>query len=100
MESAIKTLVSVYLKSAKGKDSLGEKDFQNLVKNKLSNIMTDTDSKDAIKEMRQGLDSDADGKVGFQEYLTLVGYLASNLSDQRTTTKETPAAEGEQEEAS
>lgn len=42
MESAIKTLVSVYLKSAKGKDSLGEKDFQNLVKNQLSNIMAVT----------------------------------------------------------
>lgn len=40
MEGAIKTVVSVYLKSAKGKESLGGKDFQNLVKNQLKNILT------------------------------------------------------------
>lgn len=40
MEGAIKTVVSVFLKSAKGKENLGEKDFQNLVKNQLKNILT------------------------------------------------------------
>uniref|UniRef100_A0AAR2LHL9 EF-hand domain-containing protein n=1 Tax=Pygocentrus nattereri TaxID=42514 RepID=A0AAR2LHL9_PYGNA len=84
MEGAIKTVVSVFLKSAKGKENLGGKDFQTLVKNQLKNIMTDTDSADAIKEMRQGLDSNQDGKVSFQEYMTLIGYLAqSHLHDNK-----------------
>lgn len=40
MEGAIKTVVTVFLKSAKGKESLGGKEFQTLVKNQLKNIMT------------------------------------------------------------
>ncbi|KAJ8343920.1 hypothetical protein SKAU_G00312490 [Synaphobranchus kaupii] len=87
MESAIKTVVEVYLKSSKGKENLGPNDFQKLVKNQLHNIMSDTDSSAAIKEMRQGLDDNHDGKVSFQEYMTLVGYLANTLSEQRTQEK-------------
>lgn len=40
MEGAIKTVVTVFLKSSKGKENLGGKDFQNLVKNQLKNILT------------------------------------------------------------
>ena len=40
MEAAIQTMVTVFVKSSKGKESLGGKDFQNLVKNKLGNILT------------------------------------------------------------
>ncbi|KAG7469446.1 protein S100-A16 [Megalops cyprinoides] len=98
MESAIQTVVGVFLKSAKGKENLGEKDFQNLVKSQLHNIMTDTDSKEAVKEMRKGLDENHDGKVSFEEYMTLVGYLANSLSQQRCVSEETPA-EAETEEA-
>ncbi|XP_062867336.1 S100 calcium binding protein U [Trichomycterus rosablanca] len=97
MEGAIKTVVSIFLKSAKGKENLGEKDFQNLVKNQLKNIMTDTDSSKAIKNMRQGLDSNQDGKVSFQEYMTLIGYLANAVSQQRSTENETNAANSNQE---
>lgn len=39
MESAIQTVVGVFLKSAKGKESLGGNDFQKLVKSQLHNIM-------------------------------------------------------------
>lgn len=39
MEDAIKTLVKVFLKSTKGKESLGKKEFQGLVKGQLSNIL-------------------------------------------------------------
>ncbi|KAG9355309.1 hypothetical protein JZ751_000147 [Albula glossodonta] len=92
MESAIQTVVGVFLKSAKGKESLGGKDFQNLVKSQLQNIMTDTDSSDAIKEMRQGLDANQDGKVSFQEYMTLVGYLANTLSQQHRLCPKEPRA--------
>ncbi|XP_035536958.1 S100 calcium binding protein U [Morone saxatilis] len=91
MEAAIQTLVKVFLKSAKGKESLGKKEFQGLVKNQLSNILSDTDSKEAVNNMGQGLDADQDGKVGFEEYMKLVGYLAVSLSDQRNLAKEEPA---------
>uniref|UniRef100_A0A668AAS5 S100 calcium binding protein U n=1 Tax=Myripristis murdjan TaxID=586833 RepID=A0A668AAS5_9TELE len=83
MEAAIQTVVKVFLKSAKGKESLGGKDFQRLVESQLSNILTDTDSKKAVNEMREGLDANQDGKVGFEEYMKLVGYLATSLSQQR-----------------
>lgn len=45
----------------------------------------DTDSSSAIKEMQRGLDENNDGKVSFQEYLTLIGYVANALSDRKTT---------------
>ncbi|KAK5601595.1 hypothetical protein CRENBAI_023568 [Crenichthys baileyi] len=91
MEGAIQALVKTFLKSAKGKESLGKKEFQSLVSSQLGNILTDTDSKEAINNMGQQLDSDNDGKVGFEEYLKLVGYLACSLSEQRSLNKEEPA---------
>ncbi|CAB1351267.1 unnamed protein product [Coregonus sp. 'balchen'] len=91
MESAIQTVVGVFLKSAKGKESLGGNDFQKLVKSQLHNIMMDTDSSEAVKKMQQGLDANQDGKVNFEEYMKLVGYLATSLSVQCTAAVETPA---------
>uniref|UniRef100_A0A8D3DVL1 S100 calcium binding protein U n=2 Tax=Scophthalmus maximus TaxID=52904 RepID=A0A8D3DVL1_SCOMX len=91
MESAIQTLVKVFLKSSKEKETLGKKEFQGLVKSQLSNILSDTDSKEAVNNMRQRLDADQDGKVGFEEYMKLVGYLAVSLSEQRVLAKEEPA---------
>uniref|UniRef100_A0A673IKX5 EF-hand domain-containing protein n=1 Tax=Sinocyclocheilus rhinocerous TaxID=307959 RepID=A0A673IKX5_9TELE len=79
MEAAIKTVVSVYLKSSKGKENLGGKEFQSLVKNQLKNILTDNE---AVKNMRQQLDNNQDGKVSFQEYMNLIGYLAQAVSEQ------------------
>ena len=40
MEDAIKTVVKVFVKSAKGGDSMGGKDFDNLVKKQLGNVLT------------------------------------------------------------
>ncbi|XP_036827132.1 eukaryotic peptide chain release factor GTP-binding subunit [Oncorhynchus mykiss] len=91
MESAIQTVVGVFLKSAKGKESLGGNDFQKLVKSQLHNIMMDTDSSEAVKKMQQGLDANQDGKVNFEEYMKLVGYLATSLSVQCTAAVDTPA---------
>uniref|UniRef100_A0A3Q3WTS5 EF-hand domain-containing protein n=1 Tax=Mola mola TaxID=94237 RepID=A0A3Q3WTS5_MOLML len=91
MEAAIQTMVKVFLKSTKGKESLGKKEFQQLVKSQLSNILSDTDSAEAVNNMGQGLDADHDGKVGFEEYMKLVGYLAVSLSEQRNLAKEEPA---------
>lgn len=54
-------------------------------------VLQDTDSSEAIKNMRLGLDANQDGKVSFQEYMTLIGYLAQTYSQQRCT-KETQAA--------
>ncbi|TKS88336.1 S-100 protein alpha chain [Collichthys lucidus] len=101
MEGAIQTMVKVFLKSTKGKESLGKKEFQDLVKDQLSNILSvrksslsvsemAQDSKEAVNNMGQGLDADQDGKVGFEEYMKLVGYLAVSLSEQRGLAKEEP----------
>ncbi|XP_008330100.1 S100 calcium binding protein U [Cynoglossus semilaevis] len=83
MEAAIQTLVKVFLRSSKGKESLGRKEFQTLVKTQLGNILTGADSNEAVNNMGKGLDADQDGKVGFKEYMKLVGYLAVSLSEQR-----------------
>lgn len=91
MEAAVQTMVKVFLSSTKGKESLGKKEFQRLVKTQLSNILSDTDSTEAINKMAQELDADQDGKVGFEEYMRLVGYLAVSLSEQRTPNEEEPA---------
>jgi len=40
MEPAIQTMVKVFMKSTKGKDSLGQSQFQSLVKSQLSNILS------------------------------------------------------------
>ena len=40
MEDAIQTLVKVFLKSSKGKESLGKKEFNGLVKSQCSNILS------------------------------------------------------------
>ncbi|XP_056877694.1 S100 calcium binding protein U [Takifugu flavidus] len=91
MEAAIQTLVKVFLKSSKGRESLGKKEFHTLVKSQLSNILSDTDSKKAVNNMGQELDANKDGKVGFEEYMKLVGYLAVSLSEQRTLANQEPA---------
>ncbi|XP_017324242.1 protein S100-A16 [Ictalurus punctatus] len=87
MESAIKTVVGQFVSSARGKESLNKDSFQKLVQRQLGNIMADTDSSSSVKEMMQGLDENHDGKVGFQEYLTLIGYLANSLSESKTKTQ-------------
>ncbi|XP_054909977.1 S100 calcium binding protein U [Poeciliopsis prolifica] len=91
MEGAIQAVVKTFLKSSKGKESLGKKEFQNLVSSQLGNILSGADNKEAINNMSQGLDSDSDGKVGFEEYMKLIGYLACSLSEQRVLSKEEPA---------
>ncbi|KAI3361049.1 hypothetical protein L3Q82_013248 [Scortum barcoo] len=84
MESAIKTVVTTFLTSAKGKENLSAGSFQKLVQKQLGGIMDDTKSSSAIKEMMRGLDENNDGRVSFQEYLTLVGYLANSLSQSKS----------------
>ena len=90
MESAIKTVVGVFLKSSKGKENLGGKEFQSLVKSQLKNILTGSEDNEAVKNMREQLDNNQDGKVSFQEYMSLVGYLAQAVSEQRCLEAETP----------
>uniref|UniRef100_A0A3B5MRX9 EF-hand domain-containing protein n=1 Tax=Xiphophorus couchianus TaxID=32473 RepID=A0A3B5MRX9_9TELE len=83
MEGAIQAVVKTFLKSSKGKESLGKKEFQTLVSSQLGNILS-SNCCEAINTMSQGLDSDSDGKVGFEEYMKLIGYLACSLSDNAT----------------
>ncbi|KAM6910702.1 protein S100-A13 [Xenentodon cancila] len=84
MESAIKTVVTTYLSSARGKDSLDSKSFKKMIQKQLGGIMEDTNSNSAIKTMQEQLDENKDGKVSFQEYLSLIGYLANSLSQSKT----------------
>ncbi|KAM6995106.1 LOW QUALITY PROTEIN: protein S100-A16 [Tautogolabrus adspersus] len=84
MESAIKTIITSFLSSARGGENMSGSSFQKLVKNQLGGLMEDTNSSSAVKEMQNGLDADNDGKVSFQEYLTLIGYLASNMSQRKS----------------
>ncbi|XP_026173499.1 protein S100-A16 [Mastacembelus armatus] len=87
MESALKTVVTTFLSSARGKENLDSKAFQKLVQKQLGGIMQDTNSSSAIKEMQRGLDENNDGKVSFSEYLTLLGYLASAYSEAQCGSK-------------
>ncbi|GAA6108538.1 protein S100-A16 [Tachysurus ichikawai] len=87
MESAIKTVVGQFVSSARGKESLNKDNFQKLIQRQLGNIMCDTDSSSAVKDMMRGLDENQDGKVGFQEYLTLIGYLANSMSESKVKTQ-------------
>ncbi|KAM4567884.1 protein S100-A13 isoform 1-T2 [Fundulus diaphanus] len=88
MESAIKTVVTTFISSARGKENLDTKSFQKLVQKQLGGVMEDTSSSSAIKEMQQGLDENSDGKVSFQEYLQLIGYVANSLSQSKSGSKE------------
>ncbi|KAM6935505.1 protein S100-A13 [Lycodopsis pacificus] len=83
MESAIKTVVTTFLSSTRGKESLEGGAFQKLVKKQFGGMMEDANCSSAVKEMQQGLDADHDGKVSFQEYLTLIGYLANSVSERK-----------------
>ncbi|XP_041650287.1 protein S100-A16 [Cheilinus undulatus] len=87
MEQAIQTLVTTFLSSAKG-DNMSGSAFQKLVKNKLGGLMEDTNCSSAVKEMQRGLDENNDGKISFQEYLTLMGYLANSVSQRKFDTNQ------------
>lgn len=50
----------------------------------LSLCVQDTNSSSALKELQQGLDENTDGKVSFQEYLTLIGYVANTVSQRKS----------------
>ncbi|KPP63983.1 protein S100-A1 protein6-like [Scleropages formosus] len=60
-------------------------------------LIKDTDNATAVAEMRKGLDDNQDGKVSFQEYMTLMGYLAISLSDHVTSTMGAPSTEQKQD---
>ncbi|XP_077382493.1 protein S100-A13 [Festucalex cinctus] len=84
MEDAIKTLVTTFITSSRGKENMDGKCFQKMVKKHLGSVMEDSSSSAAIKEMQNGLDENKDGKVSFQEYLTLIGYIAKAVSDSKS----------------
>ncbi|KAM9782912.1 protein S100-A13 [Neosynchiropus ocellatus] len=83
MESAIQTIVTTFLTSARGKDSLDKKAAQKLVQKQFSGLMEDTNCSSAVKEMLNGLDENTDGKINFPEYMKLVGHIAKSLSERQ-----------------
>ncbi|XP_061111816.1 protein S100-A16-like [Conger conger] len=88
MESAIETVVEVYLKFAGTKENLSLNAFQRMVREQLGNIMTDTDSSGGIEDVFRRLDANHDGKLSFPEYMTLVGYLANTHSEGKVKDQE------------
>ncbi|XP_016348134.1 nucleolar protein 9-like [Sinocyclocheilus anshuiensis] len=56
-----------------------------------------SEDNEAVKNMRQQLDNNEDGKVSFQEYMNLIGYLAQAVSEQRSLEKETQPESSTQE---
>lgn len=84
MEGAIKTLVTTFVKSSNSKGNLDSKSFKKLVQKQFSGMMEDTNSSQKVKEMQDGLDANNDGQVSFDEFLTLIGYLANSVSDRMT----------------
>ncbi|XP_030605023.1 protein S100-A16 [Archocentrus centrarchus] len=84
MESAISTLVTTFAKCSKGKENLDSKSFQKLLEKNLGGVMEDTNNTSAVKEMLKGLDDNSDGKVSFEEYLNLIGYVANSMSQRKT----------------
>ncbi|KAJ8354808.1 hypothetical protein SKAU_G00223750 [Synaphobranchus kaupii] len=99
MESAIKTFVEAFLRSAKFKDNIPEKQFQKLMDDNLKNIMSETDvtSATALAEIRKGVEEKQDGKVNFNEYMSVLGYLATKLSEKQLESKEAAPTKTEEE---
>ncbi|XP_058863474.1 protein S100-A1-like [Acipenser ruthenus] len=83
MDKAIKTLVTAFQDSARGKAELGKVEFENLIRTQLSNILTHTKDDEAVADMMRQLDSNKDGKISFKEYLDLIGEVARCLSQHR-----------------
>ncbi|XP_062847959.1 protein S100-A11 [Trichomycterus rosablanca] len=84
MEGAIKTMVMQFLNAARGKDNLDKKSFQKLLNTHLGNVLTNTKDSTAVGRLMNRMDDNDDGKVSFQEYLTLIGGVAKAFSDSRT----------------
>ncbi|KAG2463128.1 protein S100-A16-like [Polypterus senegalus] len=83
MDTAIRTMVQIYQKNARGHENLGSEAFHSLVSSHLPHILTNTDCKEAVEQMKQQLDKNKDGKISFEEYMTLIGTLACMLSRQK-----------------
>lgn len=77
MEAAIQTMVKVFLKSTKGKESLGKKEFQHLVKSQLSNILSVRKTPLTLSEMLLALCNQHSGLE-----LTVAGFNLTRFSTQ------------------
>ncbi|XP_059195571.1 protein S100-A13 [Centropristis striata] len=88
MEGAIKTLVTTFLNSSRGKENLDSGAFNKLVKKQLGGLMENASCSSAVKEMQMGLDANQDGKISFGEYLSLIGSLANSYSEIKTGTSQ------------
>ncbi|XP_073493475.1 protein S100-A16-like [Phyllobates terribilis] len=102
LESAIETLVHKYYDYAKKKgkhDKMNKEEFKEIVQQELSNIMTFTSNKELINKHFQSLDVDKDGKIGFDEYWTLIGEIALKLRQRMAMEYQMPSSQTELEGA-
>ncbi|KAL8184590.1 UNVERIFIED_CONTAM: hypothetical protein K2H54_021344 [Gekko kuhli] len=84
LEGAIETLVKNYDKYAsKGfcrrKRGINKGSFQKMLSQELHHMLTDTENKQAVDQMRQSCDKNQDGLIGFEEYWNLMGRIANSL---------------------
>ncbi|XP_075464198.1 protein S100-A16-like [Ascaphus truei] len=85
LEGAIEILVRNFYQYAarKGKeDKMNKKEFRKMVTRELHHVLTNTKSKEAADVLIKSLDADADGKISFDEYWTLIGEIAKTMSQQ------------------
>ncbi|KAM4013833.1 uncharacterized protein ACNLHF_003844 isoform 2-T2 [Anomaloglossus baeobatrachus] len=85
LESAIETLVHKYYeytKKGRKHDKMNKKEFWEILKQELSNVLTHTWIKESVEEVFQSLDKDKDGKMSFGEYWTLIEEIVLKLSQQ------------------
>ncbi|XP_077319985.1 LOW QUALITY PROTEIN: protein S100-A16 [Lithobates pipiens] len=83
LEPAIEVLVRNFYTYAekKGKhDKMNKKEFRKMVSQELQHVLTNTEDKEASNMLIQSLDMDEDGKISFDEYWTLIGEIARNMS--------------------
>ncbi|KAJ8287932.1 hypothetical protein COCON_G00005910 [Conger conger] len=89
MEAMIRAIVKAFVKASRGSEDMPEKNYQKLVTDQLKNLMAETDSADAVKEVREDMGETQEGKVSFTEFMNLLGYLATKLSDKHQAGKGT-----------
>ncbi|XP_077177069.1 protein S100-A16-like isoform X2 [Paroedura picta] len=84
LEEAIEVLVKNYDKYAsrgfcRRRRGIGKGNFQKMVSQELQHMLTNTENKQAVNEMRQSCDQNQDGQISFEEYWTFMGRIAHTL---------------------
>nr|XP_033788795.1 protein S100-A16-like [Geotrypetes seraphini] len=64
------------------KDKLTKREFRTMISSELNHVLTNTQSKEAADKLIKSLDADADGKISFDEYWTLINEMCMKMGQQ------------------